>query len=206
MMLRQRQTRLKPKKLDRKASFEDDEVYLSQQYYPQKLGSFYTSAKVLSGPSLSTNETVRRIEATFNVVSAELELLSSNLSTIGGFIEDQSKKPFKRTAATIFQNYTWRLEESSVMNAIVDDMFTGFQYSSKEVSHLASETENMIDQDISKLKEKQFLLRSFYSQLKNIGQQHDNTLGALDFRQTQIQHKLASQQTGSSSRQSRTYF
>ncbi|KAM3160798.1 hypothetical protein ACU8KH_04943 [Lachancea thermotolerans] len=173
-------------------AFENDEKYLAQQYAPKKIGTFFIGAKLLQKPSLSKNETMKRIEATFNVVSSELEVLEGNLKNIGEFINDQSKNPFSRTAETLFLNYTWRLEEASVLNSFVKELFEEGGSTFAEVSSLMCDAENLRDKDLVSLKSNQFSTREYFCQLKTLCEQNETFKRGLTFRQTQFQRKLRS--------------
>ncbi|CUS23990.1 LAQU0S13e00826g1_1 [Lachancea quebecensis] len=173
-------------------AFENDEKYLAQQYAPKKIGTFFIGAKLSQKPSLSKNETMKRIEATFNIVSSELEVLQCNLETIGEFINDQSKKPFTRTIETLFLNYTWRLEEASLLNSFIEDVFGEEGSIFTEASSLMCDAENVRDKDLVSLKNNQFSTREYFCQLKTLCEQNEVSKRGLTFRQTQFQRKLRS--------------
>ncbi|SCV05432.1 LANO_0H07360g1_1 [Lachancea nothofagi CBS 11611] len=173
-------------------TFERDEAYQAQEYKPEALKMFYTGAKASPKCSKHSNETLNRIEDTFNVVTAEIGVLESNLQNIKLFLNDQIRRPFERTDQTLYQTYTWRLEEAEVLNSIVDDSFTAYQPIFKSVSLLWSETERLSSEDLMNIEESRFSTRKYYDQLESLKDENKRFNRGLTLQQTQMQHKLRS--------------
>ncbi|SCU86324.1 LAME_0D05622g1_1 [Lachancea meyersii CBS 8951] len=171
-------------------SFEDDEVYLAEQHKPAALAAFYTGAKLSSKQAEHPNQTLNRIEVTFNVVSAEIDVLETNLKNIRSFLSDQSSKPFSRTQDSLHQIYTWRLEEAEDLNSIVDEMRADVKTSVEDVSTLFSKTQELLRVDLTDLEESRFSARTQFEQLQALYKENKWVEGGLTLHQTQIQRRL----------------
>ncbi|SCU94323.1 LAFA_0F21154g1_1 [Lachancea sp. 'fantastica'] len=174
-------------------SFEDDEAYQAQQYKPKPSSPFYTGAKLAPVKSKHTNATLNRIEVTFSVVSAEIDVLETNLRNIGLLMSDQSSKPFARTRKTLYQTYTWRLAEVEELNSIVDSLLAEAQSTGGKATALSSGTQGMREKDLEQLEKYRFFARRQFIQLHELYTESSSDERGLTLNQTQMQHKLRTQ-------------
>ncbi|CEP62155.1 FG-nucleoporin NUP159 LALA0_S04e09076g [Lachancea lanzarotensis] len=173
-------------------SFENDEAYLAQQYKPKPFEPFYTGAELTPVQPRHTNATLNRIEVTFRVVSAEIDVLETNMKNLRLLLSDQSSKPFSRTRETLYQTYTWRLAEVGDLDFIVDGLLTEAQTTTRTTAALSSGTQELLGKDLDDLERGRFSARRQFDQLHEIHDERHSNGRALTFKQTQMQHKLRS--------------
>lgn len=168
-------------------SFDKEESYLAAECKPQPLRQYFTGAKVSQIQYASDDPTMRSIERTYHLVSAELSVLLENISNLKEFTVDQSTEYLeKRTKKSISNIYTWRIPESQKLQGILAEetralpgKLLELKNKDKELFELSREGIRSLQDEVMKIKEEyeQFEVLKFNSNLVGL-KYHQSTIQA----------------------------
>ncbi|AET38784.1 FG-nucleoporin NUP159 Ecym_3291 [Eremothecium cymbalariae DBVPG len=169
-------------------SFEDDQRYLEDQYPPVQLKKFYAGASLHPITYVSSDYTMRAIEKTYHMISAEIFVLNENLTNLGEYIADQSAIPYEKSVSLLANIPSWRLSEAKLLRVIINDNLGSIKSIHEDIKKLDADS-NM---DYSSLERLAYTLKDYYSQLEYLNKESDNLLRDLSFAQCKMQITIRS--------------
>lgn len=170
-------------------SFEKEESYLATECKPQPLQQYFTGAEISQIQYTSDDATMRSIERTYHLVSAELSVLLENISNLKEFTIDQSTEYLEeRTKKSVPNIYTWRIPESQKLQEIVTEQTRALPGKLLELKNKDKELLKLSNDDIGSLQEEVVRIKEEYQQFEML--KSNSYLIGLKYHQSNMQSEL----------------
>lgn len=170
-------------------SFEKEESYLATECKPQPLRQYFTGAEISQIQYTSDDATMRSIERTYHLVSAELSVLLENISNLKEFTIDQSTEYLeKRTKKSVPNIYTWRIPESQKLQEIITDQTRALPGKLLELKNKDKELLKLSSDDIGSSQKEVVRIKEEYQQFEML--KSNSYLIGLKYHQSNMQSEL----------------
>ncbi|SCU84569.1 LAMI_0C07998g1_1 [Lachancea mirantina] len=151
----------------------------------------YSDASLTNYNTSSSNSTMRRIEMTSAMVSAELVALSENVESVGKYITDLATEPaFERTEKTLYQNLTWRLSEIQALIDISGKYKASIETLSSNLNDTEQKVKRYNDTELGHHANERHQIVASLDQLQSMKDDRVSDLASLSLPQYRIQRSL----------------
>lgn len=165
-------------------AFENDDLYLGEQYRPKPMPGYFSGASVTNVKYSSRNPVLKSIERTYHYVSAELSVLAENISGLDRFFQDQClKHPVKLNESSITNMYQWRIPDAPKLQTILSEKNKPLKELYGEVESTRSKLSELSSKGIESLQQRLVVIRDEYNNLEKLNREFQKGLGDLRYHQ-----------------------
>lgn len=165
-------------------AFENDDLYLGEQYRPKPIPEYFSGASVTNIKYSSPDPVLKSIERTYHYVSAELSALAENISGLDRFFQDQClTHPVKLNESSITNMYQWRIPDAPKLQTILSEKGKPLKELYGEVESTRSKLSELTTKGIESLQHRLAVIRDEYSNLEKLNREFQKGLGDLRYHQ-----------------------